>query len=87
MKLVGALDLDSSAFFLLVGIQQAWRLMPNERAALSSQKTQNKQDEVIETTAVMMMMMMMAPLIGLQLTQPQPAPLLFLSSHIPLITP
>lgn len=86
MKLVVALDLDSSAFFLLVGIQQAWRLMPNERAALSSQKTQNKQDEVIETTAVMMMMMM-APLIGLQLTQPQPAPLLFLSSHIPLITP
>lgn len=55
-QLVGGLDLENSASFLLGGIQRARRLMPNERAALSSQKTQNKQDEVIETTAVLMMM-------------------------------
>lgn len=42
--------------------------MTNEKAALSSQKTLNKQDEVIGTTACPTLMMM-APLIGLQLTQ------------------
>lgn len=56
--------------------------MTNEKAALSSQKTLNKQDEVIGTTACPALMMM-APLIGLQLTQLLPAPLIFHSSHFP----
>lgn len=57
--------------------------MTNEKAALSSQKTLNKQDEVIGTTAcpALMMMTMMAPLIGLQLTQLLAAPLIFHSSQ------
>lgn len=43
-------------------------LKSNEKAALSSQKTLNKQDEVIRTAACAPPVMM-APLIGLQLTQ------------------
>lgn len=56
--------------------------MTNEKAALSSQKTLNKHDEVIGTTACpALMMMMMAPLIGLQLTQLLPASLILPFSH------
>lgn len=61
------------------------RLKSNEKAALSSQKTLNKQDEVIGTTACAAPVMM-APLIGLQLTQLQPAPLIFHCSHFLLNT-
>lgn len=61
------------------------RLKSNEKAALSSQKTLNKQDEVIGTTACAASVMM-APLIGLQLTQLQPAPLIFHCSHFFLNT-
>lgn len=57
-------------------------LKSNEKAALSSQKTLNKQDEVIGTAACAPPVMM-APLIGLQLTQLQAAPLNFHCSHFP----
>lgn len=50
--------------------------LSNKKAPLSSQKTLNKQDEVIGTTACPALMRM-APLIGLQLTQLLPAPLFF----------
>lgn len=56
-------------------------LKSNEKDALSSQKTLNKQDEVIGTAACAPVMM--APLIGLQLTQLQAAPLNFHCSHFP----
>lgn len=39
--------------------------MTNEKAALSSQKTLNKQDEVIIGTTACPTLMMMAPLFGL----------------------
>lgn len=60
--------------------------LSNKKAPLSSQKTLNKQDEVIGTTACPALMRM-APLIGLQLTQLLPAPLFFplqpvLSEHL-----
>lgn len=57
-------------------------LKSNEKDALSSQKTLNKQDEVIGTAACAPPVMM-APLIGLQLTQLQAAPLNFHCSHFP----
>lgn len=57
-------------------------LKSNEKAALSSQKTVNKQDEVIGTTGCAPLVRM-APLIGLQTTQPRAAPLNFHCSHFP----
>lgn len=57
-------------------------LKSNEKPALSSQKTVNKQDEVIGTTGCAPLVMM-APLIGLLLTQLQAAPLNFHCSHFP----
>lgn len=76
----GSLNRENSASQLFGRISAGRRLMTkNEKAALSSQKTVNKQDEVIGTTACPALMMM-APLIGLQLTQPLQAPLLLHST-------
>lgn len=57
--------------------------MTNEKAALCSQKTRGKQDEVIRTTAHTVLMMM-APLIGLHLNQLLVAALTFRCSCIVL---